>query len=172
MKKKLRQSTLNGSYPKIPTELEEEVNGLMNRTKVEFKDINYDILEALALRHDWEDYWDVLGIFHKPLVSYKNNFIALNPKKQGKFSQTFLFTRQGIKIYRDPCEVFEVPSILERLKGIRTKKSTMNEYFCEYDCEFKKEISEDDLVIPIFEKDRAYAKIMDFVNKTRKDKSL
>lgn len=171
MRKQIRKSVLNEYYPKIPTELEGKVDGLMDRAKVEFKSIDYDNLEALAFRDDWES-WDALEIFHNPLISYKNDFIALNPKKQGKFSQTFLFTLQGIKIYRHPREVSEVPSFLERLKGIRTKRSTINEYFCEYGGKSKREVSEDDLIIPIFAKNIAYTKIMDFVNKVRKGKYL
>ncbi len=182
MKVKTSTSILNDYHPKIPPELEKETDRLIDRTQVEFKDVHFDRLEALAVRDDFRDRfalvfrddlegycWHDLIIFDNPLIGYRKDFVALNPNRQGTFSQTFLYTLDGISIYRDSRSTsWEIPSLRERLNGMRTKENRFNEYFFELKKYLEREVKDDDLVIPIYEGDDAYTRIMSFIKRSKR----
>ncbi|MEA3515415.1 MAG: hypothetical protein U9R34_08100 [Nanoarchaeota archaeon] len=159
MKKKLSPNTLVARDDNIPYELTKNIDNLIESEEVLFKYIRFDNLEALAFRNDWKGHYDQLLIFPDPLIHYRSDFVSLNPNKKEQFFNIDLFTSKEIRVYRHYCTLSEVPSFLERLKGMRTKKEDAYQYSFDISNQCEKRIFEDSKVIPIYSGNLDYIKI-------------
>jgi len=154
----------------IPSDLVGNVNNLMDIKSINFRDIDKDKIEALSYNSSYSDMdfnWVRMDIFTNPMVFYNRDFKPLNPGKSSIFLETRLFTPSQVSIYRTTGKKFLVPSIRERFSGLKTQSSVIHRAFYDVGGSNQETFSENSKVIPIYEGNSDYAKIMEYINLNR-----
>jgi len=150
----------------LPSELIGNVNNLMDSKEISFKDIDPNNIEAIADKLDLREVgmWEELNIWTNPLVHYRADFKSFNPNKSGHFFQIDLFTSNKVEIDRRTGRLYQIPSIRERLNGQKTTEEIVYRAFYKIHGQRSEQFSENSKVIPIYEGNSDYGKVMAYIN--------
>jgi hypothetical protein len=150
-------------------ELYPNVDALIETPSVRFGDIsgNLDALGTLSKgfnKETGEKEYDMLTI-HTELYRIGNiAYAGLNPRKTS-FSNNYMLSREKLILIRDYGTMRKIPSLIERMQGIKTTSEDTHRY--RYSIETKDDnldLRSDSEVIPIMENNNDYRAIIAVLN--------
>lgn len=164
------------SWGRIDKELEEAINSLSETEKVEFDKLEKERIQAIAFVEphkglDGYFWWTDLEIYNDPFIISEESYTPLNPhNKNNKFRKTKILTFDDINIAKSR-EIKRWGGIFNALFK-KKKPERFYEYWIHNQTNPKgveKVISYQERVIPIYQNNLDYQRIMEFIREKREE---
>jgi hypothetical protein len=181
MKTKIHANRLDLDYigfTEIPTELVQSVANLYTIEPKLMREIEKENIEAIGViteesfyAYDYSDrtHGTYLDLFLTPLVASEMSCKPLNPTKTGQYSWMTLGSLRKLHILKEDCIKITKPSLIERCQSKKRTVEIEPQYgLMDIVNDFQITLKPNQKIIPIYDDNQDYQRIMEFVNSQKK----
>lgn len=167
MKRKIESGLKQYYENRFPEEFIQNANNLMFGNECLFDEIDNEKLEAIIYR-DKAPYsaGDRAFIYTAPMVLDESDFKSMNPKKAGKITMKKIYTNDRIFMLRKDGIIKSIPSLAERLKGMKTIQEPLIEIAYSRQGQSIDELREGNgKIIPVYSDNEDYKRLMEYIER-------